>query len=153
MEGCVQTTQNFVMFCGNANFLYEPSYRIILVKMITRNASMIFKAQIMFSSDKFKIKVIANDPETIEDSKIEICKDLFIVNIVYNDVLVGFWNRLNPSFCIISSELEFSIPSISCLFVHLGSFWASAIHSKNSQWRRKSILKITWRKQIKFKKK
>ena len=39
------------------------------------------------------IIAIANDPETIEDSKIEICKDLFIVNIVYNDVLVGFWNN------------------------------------------------------------
>ena len=92
MEGCVQTTQNFVMFCGNATFQYEPIYRIILVIMFTRSASMISRLKLCFSSDKFKIKVIANDPETIEDSKIEICKDLFIVNIVYNDVLVGFWN-------------------------------------------------------------
>ena len=55
---------------------------------------MISRLKLCFSSDKFKIKVIANDPETIEDSKIEICKDLFIVNIVYNDVLVGFWNLI-----------------------------------------------------------
>ena len=80
------------MFCGNATFQYEPIYRIILVIMFTRSASMISRLKLCFSSDKFKIKVIANDPETIEDSKIEICKDLFIVNIVYNDVLVGFWN-------------------------------------------------------------
>ena len=98
----------------------------------TRSARMKSWLKHLFSSDDIQNKVIVDDLETREDikkllleAKIEIRKDIIYVTVVYNDDFPRF---LEP-FCMnISTEFEFSIPSISCLLSSLGSIGASAIH-------------------------